>query len=71
ITGIRRCGKSYMLRTLFRNYLPERGMESEQTIHPELDSVRNIRYRIPASPAHFIPWKPATFFGGFQCKKRR
>ena len=27
ITGIRRCGKSYLLRVLFREYLKEKGVE--------------------------------------------
>ena len=27
VTGIRRCGKSYLLRTLFRNYLLADGVE--------------------------------------------
>ena len=27
ITGIRRCGKSYLLRTLFKNYLLEHGVK--------------------------------------------
>jgi len=27
ITGIRRCGKSYLLRTLFRNYLFAKGVD--------------------------------------------
>ena len=30
ITGIRRCGKSYLLRTLFRQYLLEHGITAEQ-----------------------------------------
>ncbi len=33
ITGIRRCGKSYLLRTLFRNYLLNQGIKKEQIIH--------------------------------------
>ena len=27
ITGIRRCGKSYLLNTIFKNYLLEKGIE--------------------------------------------
>ena len=33
ITGIRRCGKSYLLRTLFRNYLLNQGIKDKQIIH--------------------------------------
>ena len=32
ITGIRRCGKSYLLRTLFRHYLLEHGATAEQIL---------------------------------------
>ena len=27
VTGIRRCGKSYLLRTIFKNYLIESGVD--------------------------------------------
>ena len=29
VTGIRRCGKSYLLRTLFKNHLLENGVDEE------------------------------------------
>lgn len=29
VTGIRRCGKSFLLRNLFKNYLLEEGVEEE------------------------------------------
>ena len=32
ITGIRRCGKSYLLRNLFKNYLLETGVSENQII---------------------------------------
>ena len=32
ITGIRRCGKSYLLRVLFKNYLLEHSEKNEQII---------------------------------------
>ena len=47
ITGIRRCGKSYLLRTLFRNYLLQSGVKAENIISFELDLTRDIRYRNP------------------------
>ena len=37
ITGIRRCGKSYLLNTLFRKYLIEQGVKEEQIISIALD----------------------------------
>ncbi len=54
ITGIRRCGKSYLLRNLFRNYLLSQGVREEQIIHLELDQVKNIRYRNPLELAQYI-----------------
>ena len=32
ITGIRRCGKSYFLFTIFRNYLKSIGIDDEQIV---------------------------------------
>lgn len=54
ITGIRRCGKSYLLRTLFRDYLLSHGVKAEQIIHLELDLTKNIRYRNPLELARYI-----------------
>lgn len=54
ITGIRRCGKSYLLRTLFRNYLLQQGITEEQIIHIELDLTKNIRYRNPLELANYV-----------------
>ena len=47
ITGIRRCGKSYLLRTLFKNYLLETGVSENQIIAFELDLTKDIKYRNP------------------------
>ena len=47
ITGIRRCGKSYLLRTIFRNYLLEQGVREDRILSYELDLARDIRYRNP------------------------
>ena len=47
ITGIRRCGKSYLLRTLFKNHLLAQGVRPEHIIQLELDQASNIRYRNP------------------------
>ena len=32
VTGIRRCGKSYLLRTIFKNYLIESGVDEGHII---------------------------------------
>lgn len=57
ITGIRRCGKSYLLRTLFRNYLLESGVKARNIISIELDLTRDIRYRNPLELSAFVSEK--------------
>lgn len=54
ITGIRRCGKSYLLRTLFKNYLLENGVKNERILSIELDLTRDIRYRNPLELASYV-----------------
>lgn len=54
ITGIRRCGKSYLLRTLFKNHLLSQGVNEAQIIHLELDQVKNIRFRNPLELAAYV-----------------
>lgn len=45
ITGIRRCGKSYLLDPLFKNYLLADGVKEDHIIKLELDRVENEKYR--------------------------
>ena len=45
ITGIRRCGKSYLLDPLFKNYLIESGIKEDHIIKLELDREENKKYR--------------------------
>ena len=40
ITGIRRCGKSYLLKTLYYDYLLSQGIDKKQIIVVELDDDR-------------------------------
>lgn len=47
ITGVRRCGKSYLLGILYRDYLLQEGVRPEQIITLELDNDINVRYRNP------------------------
>lgn len=42
ITGIRRCGKSYLLNHIFRNYLLESGVSKDHIIMVALDDDENI-----------------------------
>ena len=54
ITGIRRCGKSYLLGTLFRNYLLSQGIKKEQILSFALDLAKDIKYRNPLELAKHV-----------------
>ena len=54
ITGIRRCGKSYLLRTLFRNYLLSQCVDANHILSFELDLAKDIRYRNPLELAKVV-----------------
>ncbi len=47
VTGIRRCGKSYLLFNIFRDYLKNQGVEDSHIIMIELDQRKNREYRNP------------------------
>ena len=47
VTGIRRSGKSYLLNTLFYNFLIDEGIKQEQIIVLQLDDDANMQYRNP------------------------
>ena len=47
ITGLRRCGKSYLLRTIFRNYLLDHGVQPERIVEVAFDERDNEKYRDP------------------------
>jgi hypothetical protein len=44
VTGIRRCGKSYLLNTLFVKYLKKQGIDDSHIIKIDFDSPRNEKY---------------------------
>ena len=54
ITGIRRCGKSYLLRNLFKSYLLGEGVAEDHILSFELDLTRDIRYRNPLELAAHV-----------------
>ncbi|MCD7848215.1 MAG: ATP-binding protein [Oscillospiraceae bacterium] len=54
ITGIRRCGKSYLLKKLYKDYLIESGVNSDNIITIELDLAKDIRYRNPLEMASYV-----------------
>ena len=47
ITGIRRCGKSYLLFEIFYNYLLENGVDKSHIIALQLDDRSNIKFQNP------------------------
>ena len=57
ITGIRRCGKSYLLFKLYKDYLLTSGITYDQIIEISLDDVNNIEYRNPFKLNDFIKSK--------------
>ena len=42
VTGIRRCGKSYLLRTLFKKHLVESGVDESHIIEMAFDLFDNM-----------------------------
>ena len=54
VTGIRRCGKSYLIFTIFKNYLMEHGINEDHIISVELDQRKNKKYRNPDNILDYI-----------------
>ncbi|HBL72765.1 MAG TPA: AAA family ATPase [Bacteroidales bacterium] len=49
LTGLRRSGKSYLLRVLFKKYLIENGIKEDHIIELDFENRRNKKYRDPDS----------------------
>ena len=47
ITGIRRCGKSFLLFTLYKDYLLKEGVAKDSFIELALDKKAHVKYRNP------------------------
>lgn len=54
ITGIRRCGKSYLLFVLFKKYLLEIGIEQDHIIEIALDGIESEELRDPKKCYDYI-----------------
>lgn len=54
VTGIRRCGKSYLLFEIFRNYLLSQGVAEDHIIGLALDDNRNKDLRNPDKLLEYI-----------------
>jgi len=54
VTGVRRCGKSYLLFTLFYNHLVETGVKPDHIITVDLEDRRNMGLRNPDELLRYI-----------------
>lgn len=54
ITGIRRCGKSYLLDPMFKNYLISQGVKEDHIIKLDLDERINKKYLDPDELDQYI-----------------
>lgn len=54
VTGVRRCGKSYLLFNLFHEHLLDEGVDEQHIIEIALDDRRNIELRNPDNMLKFV-----------------
>lgn len=54
ITGIRRCGKSFLLDPLFKEYLMKEGVKEDHIIKLDLDERRNHKYLDPDALDEYV-----------------
>lgn len=57
VTGIRRCGKSFLLSTIYANWLRSRGVDDSHIININLEDRRNKALRDPDALLAFIDSK--------------
>ena len=56
VTGLRRVGKSYLLKTLFKDYLLETGVAKSHILIIDLEDRRNKAFR---NPDYLLDWVDA------------
>jgi hypothetical protein len=54
VTGIRRCGKSFLLFKIFPEYLKNQGVNNSHIIKIDLEDIRNINLRDPMQLVNYI-----------------
>ena len=54
VTGVRRCGKSYLVFNLFSNYLKSNGVDDKHIIKVNLENRRNKKVRNPDTLLEYI-----------------
>ena len=57
VTGVRRCGKSYLLFILYTEWLKQQGVKSSHIIHIDLEDRRNKELRDPDNLMNYIDGK--------------
>lgn len=58
ICGLRRCGKSFLLFTIFQEYLKAQGVDDSHIISLTLDDDLNAQYRDPDTLSAYIRYIP-------------
>lgn len=59
ITGIRRCGKSFLLNTLYRDYLLGEGVAEDEIISIDLEKQSSAKFRNPLLLSSYVSGKSA------------
>jgi len=54
VTGVRRCGKTYLLFNLFGSYLRTSGVEDSHVIELALDDEKNAEFRDPKALSNYL-----------------
>lgn len=54
ITGIRRCGKSFLLSTLYKEHLLKEGVEKDCFVELALDKKAHMKYRNPNELYNYV-----------------
>ena len=54
ITGIRRCGKSYLLKEIYKEYLLSDKVSEDHIISIDLDEDKNASYRDPIALGEYV-----------------
>lgn len=57
VTGLRRCGKSFLLSTIYANWLKDQGIDSSHIININLEDRRNKKLRDPDELLTYIDSK--------------
>ena len=71
ITGIRRCGKSYLLSHLYKQYLLQQGVQADCFVEIDLEPKSNIAYRNPNTLYEYIMGDAKTKNGSTMCSSTR